>query len=82
MLKIQNFRISICSEKHSKEECTERNNLVNLQYERFFNLRGDFVCTVHYFRCMIHSVTVQNIESTVQDVETKGNPVSLTAFSY
>ena len=38
--------------------------------------------TVHDFTCMLLSVTVQDVESTVQDLETKGNPVNLTAFSY
>ena len=32
---------------------------------------------------MLLSVTVKDVESTVQDVETtKGNPVNVTAFSY
>ena len=38
--------------------------------------------TLHDFTCTLLSVTVQDIESTVQDVKTKGNPVNLTAFSY
>ena len=37
---------------------------------------------LHYFKCILLSITAQYIESTVQDVETKGNPVSLTTFSY
>ena len=61
----------------------KRNNPVNLQYERFFfNLRKNFTCTLQYFMCLLLSVTVQDVELTVQDVETKGNPVSLTPFSY
>ena len=32
--------------------------------------------------CMLLSVTVKDVASTLQDVETKGNPVNLTAFSY
>ena len=31
---------------------------------------------------MVLSVTVQDVESTVQDAETKGSPVNLTAISY
>ena len=31
---------------------------------------------------MLFSATVQDVESTVQDVETKGVSVNLTAFSY
>ena len=52
---------------------TERNNPENLQYERFFNLGKDFMCTLHDFTCMLLSITVQ-------DVETKANPVNLEAF--
>ena len=31
---------------------------------------------------MLLSVMEQNVESTVQDAEIKGNPVNLTAFFY
>ena len=31
---------------------------------------------------MLVSVTEKGVESTVQEVETKGNPVILTALSY
>ena len=48
----------------------------------FFNLREDCMCTLHDITCMLTSITVQNFESTVQDLETKGNPVILTAFFY
>ena len=34
------------------------------------------------FTCMFLSVTVQDVESTVQDVETKGSLINLTAFFY
>ena len=36
---------------------------------------------VHDFTCMSPSITVQDLKSTVQDVETKGNPVNFTVFS-
>ena len=38
------------------------------------------MCTLHDFTCVLLSVTVQVVESTVRDVETKGIPVNLTAF--
>ena len=53
---------------------TERNNPENLQYERFFNLHEDFICTLHDCTCRLLSIAVQ-------DVERKGNPVNLTAFT-
>ena len=40
------------------------------------------MCTFLNFTGMLPSLTVQGVESTVQDVETKGIPVHLTAFSY
>ena len=40
----------------------------------------DSMCTWHDFMCMF-SVTENDVESTVQDAETKGNPANLTAFS-
>ena len=40
------------------------------------------MCTLHNFTCMLLSVTVQDVESTVQDVGTEGNPVNLTTLSY
>ena len=61
---------------------TERNNPVNLQYERFLNLHEDFTCTLYDFTCMLLSVIIQDVESTVQDVETKDNSVNLSAISY
>ena len=47
----------------------ERNNPVNLKYERFLNLHEDFMRTLHNFTCMLLSVTAQDAESTVQYVE-------------
>ena len=40
------------------------------------------MCILHGFTCMLLCVTVQDVESTGQDIETKGNPVNLTVFSY
>ena len=40
------------------------------------------MCTSHDFTCTLLSVTVQDVGSTIQDFETKANPVILTAFSY
>ena len=37
---------------------------------------------MHDFTCMAHSVTIQEVESTVPDVETKGISVNLAASSY
>ena len=34
------------------------------------------------FYMILLSITVQDVESTVQDTETKGNSVNLTEFSY
>ena len=59
---------------------TERNIPASLSYERFLNLRENFMCPLHDFTCMLLFVTVQNVESTVQDVEATGNSVNLTAF--
>ena len=42
----------------------------------------DFMRTLHDFLRMLLSVTVQDVESIVQDVEIKGNRVKLTEFSY
>ena len=62
---------------------TERNNPVNLQYLVFFlNLREEVMCTLHYYTSMLLSVTVEKVESTVQNVETKGNSIYLTSFSH
>ena len=55
---------------------TERNNRWNRQYERLLNLCEDFTCILHDFMCMLLFVTVQNAESTVYDVETKGKSVN------
>ena len=46
------------------------------------NLHEDFMYALHDFTCMLLSVTAHDVESTVQDVETKANPVILTAVSY
>ena len=59
---------------------TERNNLENFQYELFLDLRVNFICTLHDFTCMLLFETVQDVESTAQDVGTNGNPVNLTVF--
>ena len=32
-------------------------------------------------KCMLLSITEQEVELAIQDVETKGNPVNLAAFS-
>ena len=61
---------------------TQGNNPVNLQYERFFYLCENFMCTLHEFTCTLLSVTVQDVEPTVQDIETIDNSVKLTALSY
>ena len=37
---------------------------------------------LHDFTCTLLSVSVQDTESTVQEVEINGNLVNLTAFSY
>ena len=37
---------------------------------------------LHDFTCMLLSVAAEDVESTVQYVETRGNPVNLTAVSY
>ena len=59
---------------------TQRNNPVSLQHEHFFNLREDFVGSLRDFTCRLLAVIVQNVELTVQDVETKVNPANLTGF--
>ena len=48
----------------------------------FFNLRENFTLTLHDFMCMLLSIIVKDVESTIQDFETKGISVNLTAFSY
>ena len=40
------------------------------------------MCTLHDFTFMLISLTVQDIESTVQYIEAKGNPVNLTPPAY
>ena len=40
------------------------------------------MCVLHDFTCMLLSVTEQDVESTVKDIEAKGIPVNSTAFSY
>ena len=47
----------------------------------FLNLRGNFMCALYDFTFMLLSVIAHDFESTVQDVETKGNPVILMTFS-
>ena len=49
---------------------------------KVFNLCEDFICTLQDSTCMLLSVTEQFVESTVQDIETKDNPVNVTAFFY
>ena len=61
---------------------TERNNSDNLQYECFFNLHEDFMRALHDFTWLLLSGRIQDVESTVQGVETKGNPINLMSFSY
>ena len=61
---------------------TERNNPVNLQCERFSNLREEFMCTANDFKCMLLSIIVQDVESTVQHIKIKDNSLNVTAFSY
>ena len=46
-----------------------------------FNLHEIFTLVLHNFTCMLLSVIVHDVESTVHDVETRGNPVNLTEFS-
>ena len=41
----------------------------------FYNLREDFMSTLHDFMCML-------LSERVQDVKTKGSSVKLTVFSY
>ena len=48
----------------------------------FFNLREDFMCNIHDFKCIVLSVTLQDVESIVQDVETNVDLISVTAFFY
>ena len=40
------------------------------------------MCSLRDFTCMLLSVTVLDVESTVQDIETNGNLVNATAFFY
>ena len=61
---------------------TERNNPGYLQYEHLLNLREDLMCTLHDFTSMLLSVTVQDVELTVQDAEMQWNPVNLITVSY
>ena len=48
---------------------TEINTSIDLPYERFLNSHIDFM------RILL-SITAQNVDSTVQDFETKSNPLS------
>ena len=48
----------------------------------FFNSHEVFTYILHDFTCILLSITAQNIDATVQDIETKGNPVNLAAFFY
>ena len=50
---------------------TERNNSENLQYERYFNLRENFMRVLHDFTCILLSLAVHDVESIAQDVEKK-----------
>ena len=40
------------------------------------------MCTLHDFTCTFLSVKLQDVESTVQDAETKDDPVSLNTYYY
>ena len=59
---------------------TERNNPVNLQYERLLHLREIIMYTAYDFTCMLLSVTLKDVESTVQHIEAKGNPVNFNGI--
>ena len=61
---------------------TQRNNPVNLQYKCLLNSHEDFMSILQDFMYILLSMTVHDIESTVQIVQTKGNPVNSAAFSY
>ena len=61
---------------------TQRNNSINLQYEHLLSLHEDFKRILHEFMCALLSKIAQDVDSTVQDVETKGGPVNPTTFSY
>ena len=59
---------------------TQRNNSEKLQYERCLNSFEDFTHILQDFTCTLLSITAQDAESTVEDIETKGNPLTLTVF--
>ena len=45
-------------------------------------VRENFMYNLYDFMSILLSAAIQDVRSTVQAVETKRNPVSLTAFSY
>ena len=53
-----------------------------LQYEHLLVSHENFMGTLHDFPCMLLSVIVQDVELTIQDVETKGTPVVIKEFFY
>ena len=55
---------------------------VYLQYECVLNLHKDFTRSLYDFTYILLFKTAQDVEITVQDVETKGNSINLTAYSY
>ena len=46
------------------------------------NLHDDFTSILHDFTFTLLTKTAQHVDTKVQDVETKDNPLKLTAFSY
>ena len=56
--------------------------LSHFDWEKILSVREDITCTLHDFTFMLLSVTVQDIETIVQNVETNGFPVNLMVFSY
>ena len=45
---------------------TQKNNPVNVQYERLLNSHEDFTCILHDFTCILFSITIEDVEPTVQ----------------
>ena len=77
---INNLHANICRLMYTEEvfmTYTRRENIITLHFERFLSLLEYFACALHDLTCMIIFVTVQDIEPTVQGVET-----NLTSFSY
>ena len=46
----------------------------------FFYSHDDSTRILHYFTCILLSITAQDTEPTVQDEGPKGNPANLTSF--